>query len=589
MMYRTKFAVVILALVLISSQAWAADKSIDAQMFRPSIFNGNFLAIEDARTLNALCYGFGLYVNYANSLAEMTDQEKDEYKTGVLDAVTTGNLTLAFAPFHWLSLGADVPYHFQGRAKSLKDIEDEGLEEAERQDVNTLGDIKAEIKLGLLKEKNVGLGLALGAFATFPTGEPDLLLGEGTTNFGGKLMIEKDLKIFNVAANGGYLVRPERDVLDFTLGNGYLFGAGISRTIVGGLSFSVEYWGQQFKSSSNEKFQANPMEVTGTLRYKFGAGPRIIGGGSAGGGGGVGSPTYRMIAGFDYYPACEAPKDGKLVVIVKDEAGVPLPASLKVSGAKKFDVDTEKNGQYAATVEPGEYDAVASAPGYKEGSGSTKLAAGKTATIVIALKAIPKPTSLTVSVVKVPGGDPLDDVAVTMENTTTKTKYPPKTIDKKWTGDVDAGFYKFQGTKAGFADAEAAAQIHAEKANEVTLKLSKKIVPIGKILFFYDSDKMRPETTPVLNDLLDKIHEEQKAGTYKKLIIEGHCSFEGTEEYNNNLSARRAKAVKAWLVEKGIPEATLETIGYGESKPIADNSTEAGKEQNRRVEFILGE
>ena len=71
------------------------------------------------------------------------------------------------------------------------------------------------------------------------------------------------------------------------------------------------------------------------------------------------------------------------------------------------------------------------------------------------------------------------------------------------------------------------------------------------------------------------------------LKIEGHTDSIGTPERNMNLSIRRAEAVKAYLVEKGVMESRLETAGYGQTRPIATNKTEAGRQKNRRVEMTI--
>jgi len=72
--------------------------------------------------------------------------------------------------------------------------------------------------------------------------------------------------------------------------------------------------------------------------------------------------------------------------------------------------------------------------------------------------------------------------------------------------------------------------------------------------------------------------------------IAGHTDSTGTEEYNMQLSQRRADAVKNALIGKGVDPGRMTTIGFGESKPIASNATEAGRQQNRRVEIrIIGQ
>ncbi len=68
------------------------------------------------------------------------------------------------------------------------------------------------------------------------------------------------------------------------------------------------------------------------------------------------------------------------------------------------------------------------------------------------------------------------------------------------------------------------------------------------------------------------------------MLIEGHTSSEGTDEYNQRLSERRAQAVVAELVKRGIPRERPSAAGIGERRPIASNDNESGRAMNRRVE-----
>lgn len=69
------------------------------------------------------------------------------------------------------------------------------------------------------------------------------------------------------------------------------------------------------------------------------------------------------------------------------------------------------------------------------------------------------------------------------------------------------------------------------------------------------------------------------------VIVEGYTDDRGASEYNQHLSEQRAEAVKAELVANGVKAESIETIGHGESKPIADNATRDGRSKNRRVEI----
>jgi flagellar motor protein MotB len=72
------------------------------------------------------------------------------------------------------------------------------------------------------------------------------------------------------------------------------------------------------------------------------------------------------------------------------------------------------------------------------------------------------------------------------------------------------------------------------------------------------------------------------------ITVEGHTDDIGSEESNQALSVARAESAKAWFIESGIDPARVFAVGYGETRPIADNATAAGRAQNRRIEFRLG-
>jgi OOP family OmpA-OmpF porin len=84
---------------------------------------------------------------------------------------------------------------------------------------------------------------------------------------------------------------------------------------------------------------------------------------------------------------------------------------------------------------------------------------------------------------------------------------------------------------------------------------------------------------------LDKLSADLKANSSSTVQLDGHASAEGTDEYNMSLSTDRANSVKTYLVNSGIAANRIAVTGFGESRPVASNATEAGRSQNRRVEF----
>lgn len=100
---------------------------------------------------------------------------------------------------------------------------------------------------------------------------------------------------------------------------------------------------------------------------------------------------------------------------------------------------------------------------------------------------------------------------------------------------------------------------------------------------FFDFDKavLKPEGKAKLDDLVQKV----KGINLEVIIAVGHTDSIGTDRYNQKLSVRRAEAVKAYLVSKGIEKNRVYTEGKGEKQPVADNKTAAGRAKNRRVEI----
>ena len=111
-----------------------------------------------------------------------------------------------------------------------------------------------------------------------------------------------------------------------------------------------------------------------------------------------------------------------------------------------------------------------------------------------------------------------------------------------------------------------------------------KIEIHDKIQFDYDKATIRPESFDLMNEIASVIARNPQI---KKIRIEGNASSEGTPQHNQKLSEDRARSVQNYLTEHGVAAGELVSIGHGADRPIADNASEAGREQNRRVEFVI--
>lgn len=108
------------------------------------------------------------------------------------------------------------------------------------------------------------------------------------------------------------------------------------------------------------------------------------------------------------------------------------------------------------------------------------------------------------------------------------------------------------------------------------------IIP-GELTFASDGTQVQSNFYPILNDVAVVLGEYEKT----KLSIEGHTDSTGSDMYNQNLSMARANSVAAYLSQQNISPDRLQTLGLGESQPIASNASEESRRKNRRVELNI--
>lgn len=123
------------------------------------------------------------------------------------------------------------------------------------------------------------------------------------------------------------------------------------------------------------------------------------------------------------------------------------------------------------------------------------------------------------------------------------------------------------------------AQVFSDK---VKIELNKRFI-LNNILFDFNKATLRPTSYP---ELLKVVNILKKSPTYK-IEISGHTDNIGNKSYNLELSKTRAEEVAKYLVSKGIDKSRIISVGKGSSDPIQSNESEAGRQKNRRVEFVL--
>ena len=103
------------------------------------------------------------------------------------------------------------------------------------------------------------------------------------------------------------------------------------------------------------------------------------------------------------------------------------------------------------------------------------------------------------------------------------------------------------------------------------------------LLFDFDSSALRDEARQNLTEFAESMEEFEET----KILVVGHTDAQGSEEYNQKLSDRRAESATSHLVDRGVDPSRLTSVGRGETEPVASNDTEEGRQQNRRVEVAI--
>jgi outer membrane protein OmpA-like peptidoglycan-associated protein len=138
------------------------------------------------------------------------------------------------------------------------------------------------------------------------------------------------------------------------------------------------------------------------------------------------------------------------------------------------------------------------------------------------------------------------------------------------------------GLPQGFSERDDIAIMTAdEKAADSCQVLMRKAAAEGTINFARAKADLTPDSTETLKHLAEIANRCPRFS----IEIEGHTDSEGTDERNQRLSDRRAQTVAEFLANNGVDEKRLSTVGYGATRPVADNATEEGRAKNRRIEF----
>jgi peptidoglycan-associated lipoprotein len=135
--------------------------------------------------------------------------------------------------------------------------------------------------------------------------------------------------------------------------------------------------------------------------------------------------------------------------------------------------------------------------------------------------------------------------------------------------------------KAAEALSEQELRAQALLARQQQFRMDQELFESEMIHFEYDRSTILPAAAQILNKKAAFLNKYPDV----KILVEGHCDERGTVEYNLALGERRAQSAKSYLVDRGIAAGRIQTVSYGEERPLRPESTEQAWAMNRRCEF----
>jgi OOP family OmpA-OmpF porin len=302
------------------------------------------------------------------------------------------------------------------------------------------------------------------------------------------------------------------------------------------------------------------------------------------------APPWAAIFGFSYTADfMPEPVFGDIAgKVLDDETGENLVANIGIyeEGMLVKSMDSDEMGQFGfMQLTPGAYKLQAKATDYEPYEVGLLVKAGEVTPITIALKQIPKEGTLILNIVDI------ETKEMVMADVTLGDM-EAETVTGRFEKTLEAGPYavNVMAKDAAYLPYERIFDIAAAKTLEVEVALVKKEfkIVLPEVYFEFNKSDIKPESYSVLDGGAETIKTVFAGNPDVKIEVQGHTDSKGSDAYNLDLSNRRANSVKDYLViNHGLNPNRLMARGYGESRPVASNDSDAGRAKNRRVEFVV--
>ena len=538
-----------------------------------------------------------------------------------LDNLVTANLSAGFAPHERVRIDFGMPIIFF--AEGRDGLMGEGL-----------GDLRATGMISIIRPglRTGGLGLAVVADLDLPTGDAQKWLGYTTVAGGAGLALTYELDKLTLSTSASTQLRP---TVDPTLrpaptkgGSAFVWGASLGYLVTPLTGVTVELNGEVATDEAVRRAIGIPVEATLSMKHTTEFGGFLTAGLGVGLSRGAGASPLRLLVGGgfgklnrpppdmdgDGFPDLEdnCPATAETINGYRDEDGCPdhLPemvfraigidgapsskANLIVSGPEQGEGLGELRFQ-GDTVVPGSQWSVYATEGECLVGRGTITMGPHGDVIDVALQ----PNRSAVLQVEVIGPEgPVDGATVELQADDAACVPEGAVALEGGVGAVSVGPGEMWAVIAAPGMAPVKKKVVIPPSGAETLRVTleptlaeivvsdtgEQIIQIAEKVYF-DSGAATIQSRSF--DLLDNVASVILFHDLQRVLIGGHTDDRGAAEANQILSQKRAEAVLQYLVGKGVSESQLFARGYGETQPIAENTTRSGRAKNRRVEFVV--
>lgn len=564
----------LLAVLMLLGLARAGDDgfSLDVERFKPPVDTRGYGVTESASTLGHLEVGVGLWGVYQENSVVMTWEGRrvlggSRYEDAIIRRRNHADLQLAFGVGDRVSFGVSAPVILWQKGLALEHIADPSI----RQDLisSGLSDIRGQIKVTALEPGVDPVGLAFIAMGSFPTGEPVSFLGEGGLTFTPMAVFElADGSIrekeysFRASINGGYRLRRMQRYRDLVVNDEAIFAGAVGVRPIEWTEFGFEVFG----AYGGPRAAHFPLELSPLLIVHPARDITLTAGGGVGLMPGLGTPDYRLFLGGSISPSFD-PR-----VRDRDGDGIPDKYDECPNVPEDFDgfededgcPDYDNDGDGILDVDDDCPNEPENFNNYQDDDGCPDTIGDRDG------DGIPDHLDL------------CPDQPEDFDGFEDEDGCPDVDNDGDGILDVDDKCPNEPETFNQYQDEDGCPDVAPTR-----VKVERtKIVITEQIFFDVDRTTIRPESYSLLDELAQIFDDHPDI---LRVRIEGHTDSDGDALYNLRLSQGRAESVVNALIERGIDAQRMDPVGYGESQPIAPNTTPEGKQLNRRVEFNITE